>query len=113
MVIPSIHDFEEWFGCTAENPREGRFRFRVSDATVTLVFSFDIFEESIQAIISIADEPKITVVHENASKLWFQELGRSRLLLGECRDKEERTELKIEIQQRIQVEWSTLVEGGS
>ena len=109
MQTFSEYELEEWFSCVFEKIGEGRYRYRTADRSGTqLDFSFDLFEGSIQTIVRAGGEAIITVVHENASRLWLQDLGKSKVLWVEFLTKAERMELKIEVEPRIQVEWSTL-----
>ena len=107
--VPTELELMEWFGCVPIKHGDFRFQYQISDkSNVTLIFSFDVIEASVQTVIIVAGVPVIKVVHESTRKLWFQDLGKTRLLRAECFPRGHRTELKIEIEPRIQVEWSTL-----
>lgn len=107
--VPSELELVEWFGCVPEKFGEGQYRYQVSDRfNVTLVFSFDVIESSVQTIVIVADAATVRVAHESARKLWLQDLGNGSLLRAECFPGGHRTELTIEITPRIKVEWSTL-----
>ncbi|HSY16991.1 MAG TPA: hypothetical protein VK815_01595 [Candidatus Acidoferrales bacterium] len=107
--VPNELELIEWFGCDTVKEDEKRYCYQFSDeSNVTLIFSFDVIQASIQTIVTVAGAPVAKVVHESARKLWFQDLGKTRLLRAECLPGGTHTELMIEIQPRIRVEWSTL-----
>ena len=52
--VPSEVELIEWFGCSPVTEREGRYRYQVSDnSNVSLVFSFDVIECSIQTVVTV------------------------------------------------------------
>ena len=107
--VPSELELIEWFGCASEKSGDARYRYQISDESgVTLIFSFDVIEASVQTVVTVANVLVAKVVHESARKLWFQDLGRTRHLRAECFAGVDRTELTIAIEPRIRVEWSTL-----
>src|SRR5712671_1126448 len=104
--VPSELELIEWFGCEAKKG-DGQYRYQISDkSNVTLIFSFDVIESSIQTMVLVGEVPVAKVVHESARRLWFQDLGNTRLLRAECFPGGHRTQLTIEIKPRIRVEWS-------
>ena len=108
--VPSELELIEWFGCVPVR-HDFQYQYHISDrSNVTLLFSFDVVERSIQTIVTVADAPVVKVVHESARRLWFQEFGKTKLLRAECFPGGHHTQLTIEIEPRIQVEWSTLRE---
>jgi len=107
--VPSELELIEWFGCDPVKEGDAKYRYQISDeSNVTLIFSFDVIEASVQTIVIVAGVPVAKVVNESARKLWFQDLGKTRHLRAECFPGGHRTELTIEIEPRIRVEWSTL-----
>ena len=106
---PSEHELTEWFGCVPEKDEDFRYRYRVSDRfDVRLIFSFDVIEASIQTIVTVGDAPVTKVVHEGARRLWLEDLGKTRLLRAEYFSQGYLTQMTVEIEPRIRVEWSTL-----
>lgn len=109
--VPSELELLEWFGCEPVKDSEFRYQYQISDkSNVTLVFYFDVIEASIQTVIVVEEAPVTKVFHESARRLWFQDLGNGRMLRAECFPGGHRTELTIEVEPRIKVEWSTLRE---
>ena len=109
FYVPSELELIEWFSCDPVKEGDAKYRYQISDASnVTLIFSFDVIEASIQTVVIVAGIPVAKVVQESARKLWFQDLGKTRHLRAECFSGGHRTELMIEIEPRIRVEWSML-----
>jgi hypothetical protein len=113
FTIPSELELLEWFGCEPTKAEDGQYRYQVSDkSNVTLIFSFDVIQASIQTVVIKADVPVTKVVQESARKLWIQEFGGRKHLRAECLLGSHRVEMSIEIEPCIKVEWITLRETG-
>ncbi len=109
FLVPTERELLEWFGCPPKGGSDSRYAFEVVDSVnVKLRFSFDVIQSSVQTTIFINDVPVTKVVHENARKLWLQDIGGRKTLRAEFATKEEVTQLVIEIEPRIRVEWSSL-----
>ncbi len=107
--VPGELELTEWFGCNPVKQGDAQYRYQVSDkSNVTLILSFDVIESSIQTVVIVADAPVAKVVHEGARRLWFQDIGKGRQLRADCFPDGHHTQLAIEIEPRIRVEWSTL-----
>jgi hypothetical protein len=68
--VPSEFELIEWFGCEPVKDGDGRYHYKVSDKfSVTLIFSFDVIESSIQTSVIVADAPVTKVVQESARQV--------------------------------------------
>lgn len=108
--LPDKLDLMIWFGCEPEEPYEGCYRYQIADdSNVKLLFSFDVFNPSIQTSLYANDSVVAVVVHENAKRLWIEDLGNNVSHLraefdipGAC------VQLRIKVKPKINVSWSLL-----
>lgn len=102
-------DLMEWFGVVPEmDEQESHYYTIKDDANVTLVFSYNVIQASVQTRLIVAEQTVSVVCHENAQRLWLQDLSGKKLLRAVFLTEGQKTEMTLEIEPRIQVNWSSL-----
>jgi hypothetical protein len=97
----------EFFGVepVARTAEDGYWCYEISDARgVTLRFSFDLFERSVQTALSLGGSHIATVSHEGADRMLVRE-GKLRCEFSTAGEK---TTLTIETGRSLSVSWSSL-----
>ena len=109
FTIPEGYKLIEWFGDMPTVHVDESYHYQISDDFgTTLILSFGFNPPSIQTILKFGGEKVITVVHENADRLWFEEWKVRKFLMASFSCAGSTTELKIEKTPRIKLEWSSL-----
>ena len=84
--------------------------YAVTDASgAGLRLSFDIFERSVQVVLSLHGEDSGTISHEGLAALSVYRANTSSVLCAEMLSADTESRLQIEIDPKIRVRWSTLV----
>jgi hypothetical protein len=105
--IPDEVELLEFFGAepVERSVDEGYWCYEIVDArNVKLRFSFNIFEQSIQTTLQVADSPLITVVHEGARSM--KVVAQSLICGFSCPGSA--TTLVLRVAGSISLEWSSL-----
>jgi hypothetical protein len=108
FVVPHESDLREFFGaepveCSVE---DGYWCYEVVDERdAALRFSFKLFERSVQATLSVAQRPLVTVAQEGAEFMGLS--GRTLTCRFACPGG--RGTLVLRIDREIYLDWSTLM----
>ena len=108
--VPEISELTEFFGNQPvdESVEDGYWCFEKLDHRgVTLRFSFNLFERSVQTTLSLSGQPLITVSHEQARQLRL----RDGQLHGEFWGRDSRMRLTIDLKDGVSVRWAHLSTG--
>ena len=109
LLVPDEVELIEFFGSEPQlaEPQNGFWLYETRDASgVTLRFSFDVLQCSVQTSIELGDVSVETVSHECATCI--RKDGASNELVVEFEDAGSRTELRVSIEDRIRCTWATL-----
>lgn len=105
--VPDETDLIEFFGeePVEKSVEDGYWCYEITDQRgITLRFSFNIYERSVQTVISVAGEKIETVSHESADRLTVGGgVLRCEFLLSTAR-----TTLVIDPRERLSVTWTNL-----
>jgi hypothetical protein len=88
---------------------DGYWKYRFSEGELTLAFSFNIFEASVQTLIMSSGRVLQKTSHEGAISLKVANEDGRQYLLGHFRHNDLETRLKIMLQPSIYVEWVSLI----
>lgn len=110
--IPTELDFLEAFGIEPEvsEPSDGFWSYRFEDTNgLSVVVSFNQFEESLQTALFQGDQEITTVSHEGAQSLKIVEMKSQKpKLLGTCDCRGETIKLVVELDPHLYVNWSSI-----
>ena len=108
-TTPEEVDLQRFFGGEPKQaePQDGYWMYEASDsARVTLRFSFNLHERSVQTSLDVAGANAATISHECARAIRID--AATDELVAEFDDGDSRTELRICLRERIRVIWATL-----
>lgn len=105
--VPDETDLIEFFGeePVEKSVEDGYWCYELTDERgITLRFSFNIYERSVQTVLSVAGERIETVSHESADRLTVEGgVLRCEFLLATAR-----TTLVVDARDRLSVTWTNL-----
>jgi hypothetical protein len=106
FVVPSELELLEFFGADpSERSEDGYYCYEVADARgVTLRFSFDVLERSVQTVLSVDGASLCSVSHENATRVRVREGA----LWCDFSSADSKAKLAVELYPRISIRWSSL-----
>lgn len=105
LEVPEPLELLEFFAAEPTARDDGVTVFETSDESgARLRFSFNVFEGSIQTVLSVRGANVATVSREGARRMWIDADG----LHATFTETGFRTELHIRLGQTIQVMWSSL-----
>lgn len=110
--MPDEVEMLAFFGAEPQQraPSDGYWSYAVTDASGTgLRLSFDIFERSVQVVLSLHGEESATISHEGLAALSLYRTNTNSVLIAEMLSADTESRLQIEIDPRIRVRWSTLL----
>lgn len=105
--VPKESELVEFFGAepTERSVKDGFWAFAVTDERgVKLRFSFDLYERSVQTMLSVGEVVVETVSHELAERLLIKGTQLQTTFTGN----DTKTLLVVEVTPLIKVTWSTL-----
>ncbi|XXF78294.1 hypothetical protein P2318_00630 [Myxococcaceae bacterium GXIMD 01537] len=105
--VPDELDLLEFFGVEPieRAAEDGYWCFVVGDERgVELRFSFNLFERSVQTVVSVGDAAVYTVCHELAERLYVD----GPVLRATFAAADATTQLMVRVAPTIRVEWSSL-----
>jgi hypothetical protein len=106
---PSELDFLEFFGVEPEKVGEGRYLYEVLDSNgISLRFSFDVHEESVQTALFLGQQRVAVVSHEGIRRIWFETIRGITALRAELASDTYTISLALEISPRISISWAGL-----
>jgi hypothetical protein len=105
FIVPDEVELLEFFGCEPVEKRPGFAMYKVSDDRgVELRFSYDLYQRSVETVVSVASELAAKVTHEMAGRMIIRD-GR---LLCELIADGAATTLVVDVSPRVRVVWTTL-----
>ena len=107
--VPDAIELLEFFGSepVEASPCDGYWLYETSDSVgVTLRFSFDVLERSVQTCLEVEGAILETVSHEAARSISID--ATTNELVARCEDACSRTTLRITLGDRIRCCWATL-----
>lgn len=113
VEYPEELDMLQAFSLGAKNsePEDGYWCYEfVDDFGVKLKFSFDVFEGSIQTVLSFQDRVVQIVLIEGQGNLRLERRQDNYILLGHLLTRDTTNFLEIQVKPKILVKWSSLTE---
>jgi acetolactate synthase regulatory subunit len=107
MRIPDIAEISEFFGVepVEQSPEDGYWCYEVTDRWGAQVrFSFNIYERSVQTVVSSQGRQIVSVAHEQADELALQSASLRCIFSSES----SKTTLTLQLEDGASVTWSTL-----
>lgn len=106
VVVPERVDLVAFFDGQPVEESQGLTIFQHADQRgVTLRFSYDVFERSVQTLIEVLGQPVVVVSHEELATVCL----RDGCLVALCESPGSRTELTVDLRVSVSVVWSSLV----
>jgi hypothetical protein len=106
---PTELNMLETFGISpyAKQPKDGFWSYRFSNGQVTLLFSFNIFEQFIQTRLFVDDMLIDRVTHEGVQTISL--INDRKIIIAKCIADAFAAELTIHLEDTIQITWNTLI----